>query len=255
MARKAAERTSDTDDGTVLEGVTTWTPEQLRADPERLAKLLKAKDGTPGKDVAVRLQAEAEREKTAAPLVAEGVKLAKEWNRAYNRAGGVTRKLAEVLVRLRLLYTDPADETKPDMAGRSSEYKAAAAAIYDRAGFDAARKSSMQAVVRHHVSIVRREVMVNELGMTDEDFAFYGLNPVDRNALRRGSKLPPLRLDTSDPANVYIGIAQYARKALDVHADGATPAELPEEKRDEYRAALEAVRARAEELLEELGAD
>lgn len=241
----------------VKEGTPTYTPEFLRDNAKKRKELLAAPDGTPGKDVAVRVEA-------AAPLIAAGVKAAKEWDTLHGKAAQVTKSLAETLVRLRMIYADK--DGKPDMRGQSSEYREAASLIYERAGFDTGKAQTVQGAVRYHISTVRNEIMRTELAGGDEKkylelCEYYRLNPesaADRqknkrtSAIEGGTRLPALNLPPDDTSTLWQGAVKYAHKALEAPGD-ADPTSLPDEEREALRKELESIRDRAETILDLLG--
>lgn len=249
----------DVEPDDALTGKPTRTAEQLRQNPDLLEQLLEAPDGTPGKDVAQRVK----RELTgAAPLVEEGVKHAKHWDRLHGKASDVTRSLAEVLTRLRALYED--SDGYPDMAGRSDAYRKAAAAIYVKAGLDKKKAKSCQVAVRYHLSDTVREYIRGELAGGDEDqyrvwCARYGLNPLSINDRRKTGddtiSLPAVRVRTDNAAAAYFGAVHYARRALELPSGIAAPAtHLSPEERDDLRDELMDVQTRIVELLAKLSA-
>lgn len=239
------------------EGVPTYTAEYLRTHPKKRKELLASPDGTIGKDVAQQVEA-------AAPLIRSGTKYAREWGLIHGRATEVTRKLAEVLVNLRQLYTDA--NGNPDMRGSSLGYREAAAQIYLAAGFDEEKTKQIRVATRWHTSKVVREVL-NGPGWADGNktkyarfCAMYNLNPhaaVDRQketrkALKDEERLPALILPADDVAALWRGSVSYAHRALEATVD-VDPSDLPEEEREALREEIETIRARAEQILEELG--
>jgi hypothetical protein len=252
-----------------LTGTVTVRAETLREDAKKLRELLAAPDGTPGKDVALRVQAEQERAKSAAPIVAAAVKDVKQWQQLHGKAAAVTKSLAAKLVQLRTdIYTDA--EGRPDVRGRSQEYRDAAASIYTKAGIEAdSQAHALQANVRYYANTRVREVL-----RADERFAggdeakylelceYYKINPESalerqqsaRRAVEGGSRLPALKLDPTDVAAMWTGAATYSLKALEIPGD-TDPAMLPDDQRAALREELEAVRDRADTLLDRLGDD
>lgn len=265
--KKPASKGTEVVKDDALTGKVTVDPEQLRTDPKKLQKLLDSPEDTPGRDVALRVQAEQERAKAAAPIIAAAVKDVKQWQQIHGKAEQVTKSLAAKLLQLRTdVYTDA--EGRPDMRGRSQEYRDAASSIYAKAGIKSDKDAhTLQANVRYHANTLMRGML-----RSDERFAggdeqkylelceYYQLNPDSvlearkkaRKALEGGSRLPALTLPADDVAAMWSGALQYAHKALEVPGD-AIPDDLPDDAREELREELTAVRERAEALLAELG--
>lgn len=234
-------------------GEIVYTAEYFRNNPAKRRALLNAPDGTPGKEVAQRVEA-------AAPLIADGVKFAKEWDKLHGRAVEVTRALAERLVSLRMLYPDK--EGRPDLRGRNPEYREAASLIYEKAGFDTGKANTVQAAVRYHASPIVRE-RLREMAEGDEQrylelCEYYGINPqsaVEQATARRkatSTRLPALRLPEDDAAVAWQGAVQYAHKALEAPGE-IDPEKLSDDERESLRRELKTVRERVEETLEALG--
>lgn len=252
-------------DADVKEGVVTFTEEQLRKDTAKRQELIAAKEGTPGKDLAVLVQREIDRDKAAAPIIAAAVKDAKAWDDLHGKAAKVTKSLADKLAKLRSLYDDK--DGNPDMRGTSQAYRDAATSIYDKAGFDTGKAAHVQGAVRYHLSDSVRTML-----RTDERFANgdekkylelcerYRLNPDSaavrqkegRKAVAGGTRLPALSLPEDNPGALYYGAAQYAHKALEFTGD-VDPSAMDDGERETLRDELTAVRDRAEEMLGKLG--
>jgi hypothetical protein len=236
-------------------GELTYTAEYLHKHPAKVKELLAAPDGTPGKDVALRVSA-------AAPIITAAVKDAKEWDKLHGKAALVTKALAGKLARLRTLY--PNSEGFPDMRGTSAEYREAANQIYVRAGFDESKVKHIQGAVRFHVSDEVRKILRGpEFADGDEAkyrelCARYKLNPTSLSERQKiaqsNTRLPALRVAEDDVVAMFRGAATYAHKALEVPRD-VDPSALPEEDREALRSELEAVQALATQWLEKLGDD
>jgi len=188
---------------------------------------------------------------TAAPLVDEAVELAQRW--ACGDRGDVTLRIAEILTRLRTLYRDT--DGRPDMRGKSWEYREAVTSIYDRAGLDRVQRDRLSAAVRMRLSTVLREYMRDELGMTDDDFDHYGMNPLSVNERRqsgsergRRTRLPALKL-RNDPAEQLLDATHYARRAIELPPLPTTAAILSATERADILEDLQAIQARADALL------
>ena len=110
-------------------------------------------------------------------LVAEGAHLAYRYAQASAKEGGTTilRSLAHVLVELRARHETSDGVT--DWAGRSGDYRSAAASIYEQSRLSEDELTAMQAALRYHVGNVLRAVAPADelaaLGMTTK-------RPVDR---------------------------------------------------------------------------
>lgn len=238
-----------------LQGVVTYSPQMLRKNPDKLKELLASPDGTPGKDVALRVAA-------AAPLVDGAVKDAQEWDRLHGKAALVTKSLAEKLVRLRAIYQDK--NGRPDMRGQSNEYREVASLIYQRAGFDSGKANHMQGAVRYYLGDLVREALKGP-DFADGDESkylelcdYYRYNPKGLSERRQADggnpQLPALRLPADDMATMWTGAVMYAHKALELPTD-TDLASLPDAAREDLRGELTAVRDRAEQLLSDLGDD
>ncbi|GAA2609693.1 hypothetical protein SMC26_39505 [Actinomadura fulvescens] len=251
------------------EGVATWSPEFLRKDPAKRKALLESPDGTPGKDMAVAIQAELDREAEAAPIVEAAVKEAKTYAELHGKAAKVTRALAEKLLELRMVFTDA--RGNPDLKGNNSEYKALAYSVYEKAGFDSGMTQTAQGAVRYHMSDVVRDkikalaadgkALKGEDGSTLEATyeawcEYYGINPLSVNERRQvkagGTKLPATVIPTDDLSKAFTATLKYAHKALEAPGD-ADPNDLPEESRKAVREELEAIRDRVNDWLESMG--
>lgn len=257
-SQKAAAKTADAkpvkDDAKT--GELTYTAEFLRDNVKKRKELIAAPDGTPGKDVALRVEA-------AAPIITGAVKDAKAWDDLHGKAAKVTKSLADKLARLRTIYADK--DGHPDMRGQSNEYREAAALIYQKAGFDSGKAATLQGAVRYHLSDSVRELLRGpEFADGDEDAYLklcdrYRLNPLSaadrqknaRKVDKGGTRLPALTLP-DDVTAVWQGAAQYAHKALEIPGD-ADPSTLPEDEREALRNELEAVQTLASEILAKLG--
>lgn len=234
-------------------GEVTYTPEYLRKHPKKLAELLKAPDGTPGKDVAETVDA-------AAPIVADAVKLAKRWDRLNAEAKNLTKSLADKLAELRTVYRDSSGE--PDMTGTSWAYREAAMHVYTSAGLDDDKRSQLTAAVRYHVSDSVRGVLREWSEGSDERYnelcTYYKLNPLTVNQRRlagtteTGTRLPALRLAADNPIKALPTGVHYAARVFQALPE-EVPDGVPDREREAMRAELETVRDRAEELLEALG--
>lgn len=254
-AAKATDNLPAADDA--VSGELTYTAEFLRNNPAKRKELLSAPDGTPGKDVAERVEA-------AAPIVNEAVKHAKEWSRLHGKAAQVTKALAEQLARLRMVYRDK--QGRPDMRGTSLEYREAAALIYEKAGLAPDEASTAQGAVRYHLGDAVRNILREHEMFANGDekkyrelCEYYRYNPestLSRQKERRAVKaaVPALKLPQDDPATAWTEAVQYAQRALTAPGD-ADPSDLTDDARKALRDTLTAVRDRAEELLATLDDD
>lgn len=234
----------------------------LKEDAARRKALLDSPDGTFGKDVAERAQAELDRDKRAAPIITAAVKDAKAWDELHGKAAKVTKSLADKLVKLRAIYVDK--DGRPDMRGTSLEYREAASKIYERAGFDTGKAALVQGAVRYHVSeSVRAALRGPEFADGDEGeylklCEYYRLNPEsaavrqkNRRSVEGATRLPALTLPPDDTSAIWQGAVQYAHKALEAPGD-ADVTSLPEDERRALRRELEAIQERATTVLDEL---
>lgn len=258
-----AENTLEKD--TAMSGLLTYSPEYLRKHPALVKKLVASPDGTPGKEVAQRVQA-------AAPIIDAAVKNLKEWDRLHGKAAMVTKALAQNLAKLRTIYLDK--NGRPDMRGQTQEYREAAALIYEKAGLEPAKASTAQAAVRYHLSDAVREILREDERFADGDEAkylelcrYYRLNPEttvgrqkERRAVKSGRRrddadafLPALVVPDDDVTLMLKGAAEYAHKALEALPSDLDTEDLSDDVREAVREELEAVQVRVTELLDALG--
>lgn len=92
-------------------------------------------------------------------LTSAGVSTVKELTKLEASRTTLLQELALTLVLLRAKHTH---QGKPDYAGRSAEYRAVAASIYEQAGVPADSASTIQASVRYHIGNVLRETFAED---------------------------------------------------------------------------------------------
>ena len=234
-----------------LTGVPTYTLEYLLDHPDRATELAQAPEGTPGRELAQRTL-------TASSIIAEAVRETRQWKRLHGKAESLTRSIAERMVELRTLFQD--ENGRPDLRGLTYDYKVAARAVYERAGVQSGRHSSIQSAIRYHVSRIVRE-RLREMAEGDEEryqelCTYYRLNPhalVETQRQRRQSRaaLPELRVAEDDAAGLLRGATEYASKALSLPSD-IDPDELEEDVRESIVEELERIQTLAAELLDRL---
>jgi len=252
--RAPAKKAAPPAENDVKEGTVTYTDAFLLANEKTRKKLLDSPDGTPGKDVAMRVE-------VSIPIILQASEEVKAWKELHGKETHHLRKLAEHLVKLRTFYEDK--KGRPDMRGTSSAYRDAAALIYKHAGIPPAATSTIQGAVRHHVSTVLREVLLHDFANGDEqkylalckDYRINPKSPVERKRDQRrgiaGTRLPAVVVPDDDVIAAWHTSVNYAHRALE--APGvADPSALPEEERETLREELEAVQERITELLEAL---
>jgi len=249
---KRADDTPARDDA--LSGDLTYTDEYLLAHPRKRKELLQAPDGTPGKEVALRVEA-------AAPLIRAATKEVKVLDQLQGKAVHHLQTLADHIVRLRMVYRDA--KGQPDMRGSSGEYRSAVKKIYEDAGIPADSASNLQANVRYHVNKRVREVL-NGPDFANGDTAkyaqlceYYGLNPKHMGERirdkRRQEVLPALSIAPDAPGEqAWERTVEHARQALALPAKTTPPEELEPETRQSLREQLEAVLEQVTSLLERL---
>src|SRR5699024_2960071 len=110
---------------------------------------------------------------SVAELIAEGARLARSYGALHGKETTLVKDLAHVVVRLRAKHEDK--EGRPDLRGRSREYREAVSKVYERAGIPSDASSNLQALVRYHMSSTLREYM-KTAGYTAADFRYYGLS-------------------------------------------------------------------------------
>lgn len=175
-------------------------------------------------------------------LVEEGARLLADYVRDPRTS--LLRKLAPVIVELRSRYT--LEDGRPDWGGRSPEYRAQMASLYNRAGVPKDQLDTVQAAMRYHIGNLLRE------RASSDELLSVGLTataPRQRNSASReavaalaaaaGGKTPRADVDR---------LAVYAQAILDF-LDEAAINRLPADRSRVAQMALERVRERAEELL------
>jgi hypothetical protein len=238
----------------VVEGRVVYTQQDLFQHPRRRKALLRTPDGTPGKELAQRVEA-------AAPLVNEAAKHAQEWAAHDGKATNALRAIAARLAKLRMIYLN--SEGLPDMTGTSYEYKDAAGMVYALASFDEDTVKKFQGAVRWYLADEVRHLLLVEDRFAGGDrtkykewCAKYGLNPLnnaERQRLRRGTQpaLPALKVNAQDPIALLRGSVTHAHRALEI-AGEARPESLPDDERESLITELKTIRELAEERLRAL---
>lgn len=192
-----------------------------------------------------------------AALVREAAALATQWDEGAEDAHRVTKEIAAILARLRLLFVDR--EGRPDVGGRSSGYRDATAAVYRLADLDEDETRKLHNAVRWHLSRTVREMIRTELARGDEEeyrriCAQYRINPQSTAQRRRAdaegyTRVPMLRLPTSDPTTAVVKGVEHMRKVsalLDARGCGdLSPDDRNEVGRgiDEIQTKLKAIQA------------
>jgi hypothetical protein len=141
----------------------------------------------PAADVAAEnlptLDPETLRGQTTEQLVARGVAYVREYGRVEHQPTIILRNLAVVLVALRTQHTDR--DGRPDLLGRSYDYKQSAAEIYRRAGIAPDSEERVQQNVRHHIGVHIRERFNTE---TLREYGLLPHSPVGRMQKNRETR-------------------------------------------------------------------
>lgn len=144
-------------------------------------------------------------------LVARGTAYVRAYAAVEQQPTILLKNLAVVLVTLRRCFVD--SEGRPDMRGKTGEYREAAGEIYRASGLDADRQSGIQQAVRWHIgNLLRDEMSYDELlaydlktsspleRLQDSREASAAISPADlsrgrgRTDSRHGGTATPLRL-------------------------------------------------------------
>lgn len=134
-------------------------------------------------------------EHTAQTLIDRGARDLRALRTLHGKQESVTRRLAQTVVRLRVLYSDA--DGYPDLRGRSHAYREAIARMYADAEVPPDSKSSTQSLIRYHVQQEIREwIAANPARVPPNPWAHYRLHPAsarDRNRERARQKTAQLR--------------------------------------------------------------
>lgn len=141
----------------------------------------------------------------------------------HGKETSLVKDLSRVVVRLRAKHEDR--EGRPDLRGRSREYREAVARIYERAGIPSDASSNLQALVRYHMSTTLREYMKAN-GYGPADFRYYGLSEDSQNDKHKrreraktaaaASATPELVINRDDLPGTALAVLERADKDLRV---------------------------------------
>jgi len=193
-----------------------------------------------------------------AEVMSSAVELARRWV-SGDDSPRLKEEFARELLQIRQRFTDA--QGRPDLTGKTYDYRQTVARLYEDAGLTPDQRKKFAGLVRNAMSRVLHEYM-RDAGMSDADYAYYGVNPLSIQERRRVGApdgieprqvLPALKLPP-DPIEQVLAAVQYARQALEAAPiTGRTT--LTAEARRELIEDLRALQRRVLTLLRALDAE
>lgn len=185
-------------------------------------------------------------------LVAQGIRLVREFGRMETSKTAVLKELARVVVQLRQEFHT--EDGRTDWAGRSHPYREAIAKIYAEAGLPPDSLDGMQASLRYHIGNVLRDVA------PPDELADLGLKPKTprdrvqdtRDRLAALARAGAAQVEPTGNVRADVRRMVVGAEVVLSRVDDEALEELDEEGRAAVVKSLEAVIARASTLLGEL---
>src|SRR5690606_3580067 len=182
----------------------------------------------------------------AASLVAEGTRLVRGYMALQDKGRNLAKRLGLTVLRLRAVHQDA--NGRPDLTGRSKEYREAIEKLYADAGVPSDSAESVQSLVRYYVSNLRVDYM-RANGYTEEDFRYYGLkdrskreSQKERRRVKEAERralLADLTLDKAHPAEssgrLVARLAETGEQVADPEVLASLPTLVGEEREEMVR--------------------